>query len=61
MECYNNDGSKAGVTVDVMVITWERQMVVVWPSANPLFRVEDALKNGLANMVFGNRLYQKDV
>ena len=27
--------------------------------ANPPVRVEDALKNGLAKMVFGNRLYQK--
>ena len=59
MECCNNDGTKKnGATVDVMEMARAKWCCAAI-HANPPVRVEDALKNGLAKMVFGNRLYQK--
>ena len=63
MQCYNNDGSKkqemgCNNRCDNVNLGGPNGCCVAL-FANPPVRVEDALKNGLAKMVFGNRLYQK--
>ena len=61
MECYNNDGTKkngCNGRCDGNNMGGSNGCCAAI-HANPPVRVEDALKNGLAKMVFGNRLYQK--